>query len=813
MNELTSPPARLSRISQIPEIARLPMAAWLGELGPGRSVVQAPPGTGKTTAVPPALAQLVTGRVVVTQPRRIAARAAARRLAKITDTKLGEYAGFTVRGESRVSPHTRVEFVTTGVLLRRLLRDPELPGVGAVVLDEVHERHLDDDLTLAMVAELTELRDDLSCVAMSATLDAAKWAELLGGARIITVPDVLHPLSIEWAPPPGPPTDGRRVTDAFLRHITTVTQEAFSRAEGSALVFVPGRREVDAVVARLSADGVRAWPLHGGLSAREQDLALSDDGSRRVVVATAVAESSLTVSGVRLVVDSGLAREPRFDATRGVSGLVTIRESRSSAIQRAGRAGRLGPGIAVRCLAAEDWAGMAPSATAEVAVADLTGALLALACWGSPRGEGMRLPSPLPEAAVVRAEDELRTLGLVDEHGRITGRGREVARLPLEPRLGAALLAGANRYGVQAAAQAVALLSDEPAGDLGKELVRCRQGSKTWRSETTRLARLLGDDDGSQATAETVAFVVATARPGWVSRARESDYLSVSGTGFAWPAPSGGRWLAVWDTQRVGDRTVIRACCELPEELALETGEVRQHDVATLGDRVRVRRVRSLGAIELSATPITADPTLGAAVLREEIAQRGLKWLAWSENATTLRNRLALLHRVFGEPWPKVDDAALVEQLDHWLGPELNELARGKPVAQLDLTSALRRLVAWSEVNRFDELAPEKVQVASGSRIRLHYPADGLDVVCAVKLQECFGMAHTPTICAGRVSVLLHLLSPAGRPLALTRDLGSFWLNAYPAVRAENRGRYAKHPWPEDPLGALAMRGTKKQGR
>ncbi|RRD44737.1 ATP-dependent helicase HrpB [Tessaracoccus sp. OH4464_COT-324] len=803
-----------AELASLPAVTNLPVLAHLGPLAPGRWVICAPPGTGKTTAVPPAIAQLVPGRVVVTEPRRIAARAAARRLAALTGTQAGDYAGHTVRGDSTATATTRVEFVTTGVLLRRLLRDPELAGVDAVILDEVHERHLESDLTLAMLAELAEVREDLTIVAMSATLDEQRWAELLGGARIIRVPDQLHPLTIEWAPAGRPATDGSRVTDAFLSHVIDTTRDAYHRHPGSALVFLPGRREVEHVTEALVAAGLPASALHGGLDARAQDRALAE-GARRIVVATSVAESSLTVPGVRIVVDSGLSREPRYDQARGVSGLVTLRESKAAATQRAGRAARVAPGVAVRCLAADDWPGMANEATPEAAVADLTDALLALACWGNPRGEGLRLPSPLPEPSVRRAEAELRSLGLLDSTGRSTALGRRVARLPLSPRLGVALLAGARRFGAQAAGEVVALLAEDPAGDLHAALA-ARRGERSWRAEAGRLARLAGGDSaGGPADRAAVAFIVGSARPGWLARARGSEYLTASGTGVQLPRGSrlGGDWLAVWDTQRVGERTYVRAGVEIDEAMALDVLPPSERVEVSLTDRVRARRVRSLGAIELGATPVAPTQDAGEATVREALALRGLGVLSWAGAAEALRRRLGLLHRVLGQDWPDVSDDALLARIDEWFGPELAELATGRPLADVDVRQAVARLVPWQETRRFDELAPERVRVPSGSLIRLDYPADGTDVVLAVKLQECFGLSVTPTICDGRVPLLMHLLSPAGRPLAVTRDLASFWANAYAQVRAENRGRYAKHPWPQDPLSAPAMRGTKRSGR
>lgn len=816
------------------EFASLPLTAHTDHLrralASRRVVVQSPPGTGKTTVVPPVVADAVDGRVLVTQPRRIAARAAARRLTQLTGTRPGAPVAHTVRGESTATGATRVEFMTTGVLLRRLFRDPELAGVGAVVLDEVHERHLDDDLALAMVAELAQLRDDLTIVAMSATLDAGRWAGLLGGAEVVAAESVLHPLEIRWAPHAGPATDVRGTSRGFLDHVARLTREAVRQhPDRSALVFVPGAWEVDQVVAGLSGLDRPVLPLHGRLDARRQDAALDDAAGPRVVVATAVAESSLTVPGVRIVVDSCLSREPRFDQNRGVSGLVTVRSSQASATQRAGRAARLGPGLAVRCLAAEDWAGMVPDSTPEVMHADLTGALLMLAAWGSPRGEGMGLPTPLPRPAVARAEAELPALGLVDDVGRITDEGRRVAAVPAEPRLAAALLAGAPRVGTRRAAEIVAFLSDDArAGDdLAHELADLRRAStpqaRRWRDEAARLERLAPASAPTTVPDDAaLAWLVASARPGWISRRRaDRTYTSASGTGFVLPPGSrlAGEWLAVWDSQRsaAGPESRVRAAVAIDEAAALEAGaHLLEEAVDTRWEdgRVRARATRRLGAITLTATPVRPDREQAERALREALLEDGVgAVLGWGDEASRLRRRLAVLRRSLGEPWPEVGDAALAARLDEWLAPEIAAVAGGAKAS--DLAAPLRRLLPWQEAGRLDELAPERITVPTGSAVRLDYPEVGSDapVVLAVKLQECFGWTATPTICAGRERLLLHLLSPAGRPLAVTADLASFWAGAYASVRAENRGRYPKHPWPEDPLTARPMRGTTRSGR
>lgn len=836
--------------------AGLPVAEHRDELADALSgravVVQAPPGTGKTTYVPALTAVVLgqaggrPGRVVVTQPRRMAARAAARRLSALTGTRLGQLAGHTVRGESSCGPGTGIEFVTTGVLLRRLLADPGLPGIDAVILDEVHERHLDSDLVAAMVSEVAQLRDDLTVVAMSATLDAARWGEMLEAGtglavRVVEVPAVLHPLDVRWAPFAGSPLDERGVRPAFLDHVATCTRQALAASDGSVLVFVPGVREVEQVVSRLGgprADGVEVLGLSGRTDPRDQDEVLTPSPARRVVVATSVAESSLTVPGVRAVVDSGLAREPRLDRGRGMTGLVTVRESRASATQRAGRAARLGPGLALRCLRAEDWAGMDAEPAPEVEHADLVGPVLTLACWGSPRGEGMALPDPLPADRVAVAQEELIALGALDEAGRATDRGRRLARVPADPRLARALVDGVPLVGQRAAAEVVAMLAGEDravGADLVGLLRALRRGTAStprWRAEADRLSRLVGGSTSSRrrgvSDEEAVGTVVALARPQSVARRRDegsTSYLMASGTAADLPVGSqlaGQEWLAVAESSRTsagrGSGALIRAAVPVDAALAMTAAAAldRTEVVTAWHDgRVRARRVHRLGAIELSSTPVRpaardARDAVLAALGQIGPGLDGHGVLTWSRAALDLRRRLGLVRREFGDPWPDMSEEALVARAEEWI--DLDAVAQGRP---FNPAASLRALVPWPQAGRLDDLVPEAITVPTGSRIRLDYPEVGSDgaPVLAVKLQECFGWTDTPTICEGRVRVVLHLLSPARRPLAVTDNLASFWVGVYPQVRAENRGRYSKHPWPQDPLTAPAMRGTTRSGR
>lgn len=833
----------------------------------GAMVVTAPPGTGKTTLVPPLVANLVEGTTLVTQPRRVAVRAAARRLATLDGSALGGPVGFTVRGQREVSGSTRVEMLTPGVLLRRLLANPELPGVGAVLLDEVHERSLETDLLLGMLAEAQQLREDLLVGAMSATLDAAAVAAVLEGAAIVEVPSALHPLSIEHAPAPGPRLDERGVRGEYLDHLARVTASAHRSADGSdALVFVPGGREVDETVARLRGlvgDGVEVLALHGRLPAAQQDRATAgrQPGERpRIVVSTAIAESSLTVPGVHLVVDAGLSREVRRDRGRDMSGLVTVSASEAAVAQRAGRAARLGPGRAVRVFSEAELAGMPAQAPPEITAADLTDAALQLACWGTPRGECLTLLTAPPAAEILAAEETLRALGLVDEQGRPTPAGQAVARMPIGVREARALADGAASLpGPQAARQAaevVAAVSDDhrpPGADLPRLLADLRAGrapgAPRWRRERDRLGRLVTSRRGERSDitagktaaataaaeitastdAEQVGAVLALARPERIARRTgegSRSYLLASGTRAALPEGSGllgCEWLVAWEVQRArgraadGTGAVLRAAAPLAEADALALGAgllVEERSARLEGGAVRVRQLRRLGAIELASTPVRVQGDDAREAVLAAVREQGLAALTWKESAATLRARLALLHRELGAPWPAMDEAALLEQLEVWLAPQLG--ARSTNLAAVDVTGGLRLLLPWPEASALDELVPERLPVPSGRTARIQYP-DPEDptgrCVVAAKLQELFGLAETPRLVGGRVPVLFHLLSPAGRPLAVTDDLRSFWDGPYQQVRKEMRGRYPKHPWPEDPWTAPATaRTTRRRG-
>ncbi|WP_058235245.1 ATP-dependent RNA helicase [Devriesea agamarum] len=908
--------------------------------GNGVAVIQAPPGSGKTTLIPPAIANLTSAqRVIVTQPRRIAARAAARRLAQLTSTSVGDIVGFSVRGEHRIGPETVIEFCTPGVLLRRVLTDPELAEIGAVVLDEVHERALDTDLLIGMLRDLRELRDDLSLVAMSATVDADRFAQVLGTdtspAPILSCPATQHPLSVRWAPPSGTRLGPRGVERDFLDHVARVAvtslREALSDEPlSNALVFAPGVREVEHIVQRarcLANDDMDVLSLHGGLTARDQDRVIagrSASDRARLIVSTAVAESSLTVPGVRLVIDTGLAREPRRDSVRGMHGLVTVSAASASCAQRAGRAARLGPGTVVRCYSEYDAARAPAFPTPEVRTADLVDAVLTLACWGTPRGRGLRLPEPLPDKAADDAEQTLKNLGAVHPDGSASAYGKRLARIPADPRHAHALIRGAavldadgrsSRPGARRAAEVIALLTSDvryPDADVTAVLGRLRRGddsalAASWRHERDRLLRLLGTPEASSAglpvanrlpgadrqsepgppgvtqpdaTHPAVAqtditrpdiadnvrrdgipnqladgLILALAAPERIARrvsprvtsSDRTQYLLASGTRATVPHGSAlahHEFLAVADVTRTPGAkaheagAVIRAAAPINLDVALLAAPgSHRHTVLTDITRdgaISARRVARLGAIELSSTPMSPPAEQAIHAVAEHLIREGIGRLRNCPKADDLRRRLMFVHAHVGAPWPDVSDAGLVTVLTQHEDVLATVMSSSSsPTRVPSLLEVLRTLLPWPEASQLDELAPTHLNVPSGSRVRLTYPAPedyprptsepvsdsskssnvlptpapGGDAsastlprpVVAVKLQECFGLERTPSLLHGRVRLLFNLLSPARRPVAVTDDLASFWSGPYQEVRKEMRGRYPKHPWPEDP--------------
>ncbi|GIF39776.1 ATP-dependent helicase HrpB [Actinoplanes xinjiangensis] len=892
--------------------------------GAGAAVLVAPPGTGKTTLVPLALAA-PGSRVIVAEPRRVAARAAAGRMAALLGERPGQRVGYAVRGERQVSHDTVVEVVTTGLLVRRLQADPELAGVTTVILDECHERHLDSDLALAFLVEVrAALRPDLRVLATSATADADRLATVLGEpgrpAPIVTARARTYPVEVIWAPPATPvtPPHGLRVDPRLLDHVAATTRRALAEGDGDVLVFLPGAGEISAVAGRLGASGASGSSggpgsrgassgpgspgasggpgllgadvvtLHGRQTGAAQDAVLRAGRHRRVVLATAVAESSLTVPGVRAVVDAGLSRVPRMDHARGLGALATVAVSRSSAEQRAGRAGREAPGRVYRCWPAALHDRLPAQPEPEITAADLTGFALDLALWGHPDGAGLALPDPPPPGALRAAVAALHDLGAVDAEGRVTARGRALAGAGLHPRLARALIDGAAVLGADRAAEIVAVLDDDrtTSGDV-VTVWRAARNEPARRADVRRLTRALDRSPGREpavtptnepvtgtntdrprnpASAPTgrrpaageasgrpdsgprpaagepsgrpgrgrpgtaarlsddiaAGLIVGLAYPERVARVREPGgmaYLMAGGTAAELPAGSslaGSPWLAVAGADRAAGARVarIRSAAPLDEETALEVAAPMLSEATEIGwidGDVVARRVRKLGAITLVATRLTdPDPALLRAALVTGLRQEGLGLLTWSRNAEDLRKRLAFAHAALGDPWPDVSDSALLESPEDWLG--LGSARRRADLAKVDVAGGLRRLLPWSVAGRLDAVAPERLPVPSGSQVRVDY-SDPAAPVLAVKVQEAFGWREAPRLADGRVPVLLHLLSPAGRPVAVTGDLGSFWVQGYPQVRAEMRGRYPRHPWPEDPATAEPTRRLNPRSR
>lgn len=854
---------------------QLPVTRALGDIAAatrpgGCAVITAPPGTGKTTLLPPAVAVALgeagaSGRVLVTQPRRVAARAAARRIARLLGEEVGGQVGYSVRGDSRVSEHTRVEMVTPGVALRRLQRDPELPGVSALIVDEFHERDLDTDLALAFALDArSALRDDLFVALTSATLEASRTVDFLHASTgeepaLVDIPGDIFPLELRYAPPPrgveavgAIGNDRVGVRREYLAHVARTVEETVAATEGSVLVFLPGVGEIETVRGNLRLGDIPVLTLHGQLSAAEQDRALSPASGRRVILSTSIAESSLTVPGVSVVVDAGLAREPRFDAGRSLSSLVTVPAALARLEQRAGRAARTGPGIAVRIMDSVDVARRPAQSAPGIATQDLTDARLQVAAWGTPVEELALLDAP-PAGTWEAAGQRLSSLGAIDEAGAATALGRTLASLPLDPPLGRALLASSAILGASKAARFVALLSEDvraPGTDLGALERRLGRGGasdagvgkaqaarvKETRVRLERLAQRLpasASDEalasvaaahgqaGSRTSEDELALTCALAYPEWIARRRPGSaaYILAGGVGAELPQGSpleGQEWLAVASIDRApaSRHARILAAVPLSEEDALAAGaallETRTQASIDKG-ALKATRTRTLGAIPLKSTPASSlSEEEATALVAEHLAARGLSDLGWGKEASSLRERMRVLHEVLGDPWPDVSDEALAGSAPQWLAPWAKRLAQGGSLSGVSMLDALRSMLPWPQAARLDELAPEKMPIPAGGTRPIDW--SGAHPVLTLRVQQAFGWTDTPRLVDGRVPLVLHLTDPAGRPAAVTSDLTSFWAGPYRDVRAQLRGRYPKHPWPEDPLHAEPTNRAKRRG-
>nr|WP_063570370.1 ATP-dependent helicase HrpB [Luteibacter rhizovicinus] len=813
-----------------------------------RLVLEAPPGAGKTTQVPLALLAapwLAGARIIVLEPRRIAARAAAAFMAAQLGEQVGETVGYRIRFESRVGPRTRIEVVTEGILGRMIQDDPTLDGIGAVLFDEFHERHLAGDLGAALALDVqASLRPDLRLLVMSATLDGERIARWLDAPRLSS-PGRSFPVSIVHSP--------ARPQETTEQHLARTVLQALRENPGDVLAFLPGRREIERARSMLEKhdDAIEVVALHGELSLAEQQLALApaDPGVRRVVLATNVAESSVTLPGIRAVVDAGLAREPRFDPQSGFTRLETVHISQASADQRAGRAGRVAEGTAYRLWPQSRR--LEPSRTAEIEQAELSGLALELAGWGSDDLPWLDAP---PAGAMSQARDLLRRLGALDETSAITALGRDMLGLGAAPRLAAAAWrTPPERRALVADLLALTEARSPLRGDLGRtDDFRQRVAAlHLWRDAGARGARAGSADIGALAAIEkassgwrrrldvrsaasgvpdshAVGDLLVHAFPDRVARRDDSQpmrYQLANGRGARLHEASallGEPWLVILDLRLdARDSLVFAAAPFDPDVLERDHADrfitervLRWDDERQIAEAFEERRFDAL-VISRKAIPVRGDDAMPA--LLAAIRARGIASLPWSDNARRLRARIGALHAWRPElNLPDVADATLMRSLESWLSPYLSGKRRLEALQAAELSEALSAMLDYEQRRALDAHAPEELKVPSGMTRRLEYGTReddaGAPPVLAVKLQELFGLADTPRVGDGRVPVMLHLLSPAGRPIQVTQDLAGFWNRTYPEVKKELKGRYPRHPWPDDPWTAVATHRAKPRG-
>ncbi|MEX2465753.1 MAG: ATP-dependent helicase HrpB, partial [Gemmatimonadota bacterium] len=841
----------------------LPVVPVLGEVeralsGHRGAVLVAPPGAGKTTLVPLALLDadwLGSHKIIVLEPRRLAARSAARRMAALlAENDAGGTVGYRVRMDTRVGPRTRIEVVTEGVLTRMLLDDPALGGVGLVIFDEFHERSLHAELGLALTLQSRQLlRDDLRLLVMSATLDPAPVAELLDGAPVVRSEGRSHPVETRWRDRP---------VDGWIEPPTVSTVlDALETDEGDVLVFLPGVGEIRRTADRLREAGlpsdVDLCPLFGALPRAEQDRAIapSRPGRRKIVLATSIAETSLTIEGVRVVVDSGTMRVPRFDPGSGMTRLATVTVTRDSADQRRGRAGRTAPGVCYRMWTQAEDRGLVPTRRPEIEEADLAPLALDLAMWGA-NPEELHWMTPPPPAALAQATKLLRELDALDTDGVITAHGRDLAGAGVHPRLAHMLVRGRELGYGGVACDLAALLGDRdildaPGGATDADVrlrveairrARSRKGSRGGSvrghrvragvldralREARHLRRSLGvpDQDGAPAEVEHVGVLLAFAYPDRIARRREGSrgrYLLRNGKGarlLEGQALGDSEWIVAADLDARGrDARIFQAAPLAQEDLEHHfAGQMRTvEDVgwSEASGRVEATRREVFGAITVREGALSDPPRASmVAALLDGIRAEGIRSLPWTPDSERLRDRLGFLHALDPGLWPDRSDEALLAELEAWLVPFLAGLdspRRLEDIARIDLQEALLSGVAWDDRARLDEWAPTHLTVPSGAHIPIDY-SDPRAPALEVRLQQVFGMTETPRLGGGRVLLTLKLLSPAHRPVQVTRDLESFWRDAYFEVRKDLRGRYPKHAWPEDPMVAEPTNRTKRR--
>jgi ATP-dependent helicase HrpB len=817
----------------------LPIDAVLDELartldGHNAAVLVAPPGAGKTTRVPLALLDepwLKNRKIIVLEPRRIAARASAERMAKTLGERAGETVGYRVRFGSKVSRATRIEVVTEGIFSRQILDDPELNGVAAVLFDEFHERSLDADLGLALARDAqTGLREDLRILVMSATLDGARVARLLGDAPVISSEGRAFPVETRYL--------GRKADAPLERQMADAIALALRADPGSVLAFLPGaaeiRRTQNYLAERVHDASIEIVPLFGALDASVQDRAIAPapKGHRKVVLATSIAETSLTIEGVRIVVDSGVARVPRYEPDIGLTRLETVRASRAAVDQRRGRAGRTSPGVCYRLWDEPQTASLAAYTQPEILSADLSSLVLDLAQWGVSDPATLSFLDPPPAPALKEAKSLLRELGALDGDGRITAEGRSLRALALPPRL-ARMIVDSHRLGAgEAAAEIAAVLTERGLGgdsvDLDARLDSFRRDrsprAASARSLAQRWASQVAATEGpaSRDTSPSTGIMLAFAFPDRVARNRgNGGFVLANGRGAAVDQASAlarAPYIAVAElTGTAANGRILLAApiaqAEIEQHFAdqIETADEISFDRGALA--VRARRKKSLHAITLSEAPMALKPSAETArVLADGLISAGLDKLPWSKPLKQWRDRVMFLRKAEGEAsWPDLSDDALAAQREAWLVPALYDKTSLKEFSADELSDALMTLLPWELRARLEREAPTHFEAPTGTMLAIDYEAEQGPTI-AVRLQELFGLNTHPSIAKGAVPLVLELLSPAHRPVQVTRDLPGFWRGSYAAVRSDLRGRYPRHPWPEDPASAAPTRRVKPRG-
>lgn len=789
----------------------------------GEAVLVAPPGAGKTTRVPPALLEEAwarSGKIILLSPRRIAARAAASRMASERGERVGDTIGYRVRLDSKIGPRTRIEVVTEGVFTRMILDDPELRGAAAVLFDEFHERSLEGDLGLALARDAQQgLRPDLKLVVMSATLDAARVSSLLGDAPVIVSEGRMYPVAHVYRP---------RLASARLEdEVAAAVRAAMASERGSALVFLPGVREIErtAEVLRTSLGdpSIDVRPLYGAMSPADQDAAIAPApaGRRKVVLATSIAETSLTIDGVRIVVDAGLARRPRYEPALGLSRLETVRASQASVTQRAGRAGRLESGVCWRLWSEGETRALPAFDRPEILDADVSGLALDLAAWGVADPAALAWLDPPPKPAWTEAIALLTRIGALDAGGRLTAHGAAVAGLPLPARLAHMVIAAgqdrllAAHIGVVLTEQGLGGRSADLRERVHRFLSERGQRAEAARGLAQRIARMAGG--GAGLDEDRAGAVLALAYPDRIARARGGSFTMVNGRAASVDAASPlarEQFLVIADIAGAAGRAQVLLAAPISlADIDAMFGQQIEDGVSASVDSttgaIRARRTRKLGRMIISDAPVErlSGEELSTALI-EAVREDGLTLLEWDEPAFQTRARVAFLRGLDGEVWPDWSDEALSARLDEWLAPALANCKRLKDV---NVSAALLATLAHQQRREMDALAPARFETPLESSLLIDYTADGGPAV-EVRLQEMFGQDRHPCVARGRVPLTLRLLSPAHRPVQTTKDLPGFWRGSYAAVRSDMRGRYPKHPWPEDPLTAPPTRRAKPRG-